>query len=141
MHAFEDGGDHVAPVVAVGAGEGAEVAEQARALLAVRAVGLLVVDEREEFVAGDAVRLGRPVAPTVGRIDGGFELFAGELGLALALDFEVVEEFQEHDPCEHRQAVEVAVEALILAHDVARGLEEGAAGLDGGGAGRVGHVD
>ena len=34
----------------------------------------------------------------------------------------VVEKFEEHDPSEHRQAVEVAIEALILAHDVAAGF-------------------
>ena len=36
----------------------------------------------------------------------------------------VVEELEEHDPGEHGQAVEVAVQPLVLAHDVARGLDE-----------------
>ena len=133
LHALEHGGDDIAPVVAVGAGEGAQVAEQAGALFAVGAGGFLVVDEGEQFVAGDAVGLGGPVAPAVRRFDGGLELLPGELGLALALEFQIIEEFQEHDPGEHRQAVEVAVEALVLAHDVARGLEESAEGLGGGG--------
>ena len=34
----------------------------------------------------------------------------------------VVEELEEHDPGEHRQPVEVAVEPLVLAHDVAADL-------------------
>ena len=38
----------------------------------------------------------------------------------------VVEELQEHDPGQHRQPVEVGREALVLAHDVARGLDQGA---------------
>jgi hypothetical protein len=44
----------------------------------------------------------------------------------------VVQELEEHDPCEHGQAVEVAVESLVLAHDVAGGLDEGAETLGGG---------
>ena len=53
----------------------------------------------------------------------------------------VVEKLEEHDPGEHGQAVEVAVEALVLAHDVARGFDEAAqllgGGLRGGGDGRA----
>ncbi len=45
----------------------------------------------------------------------------------------VVEEFKEHDPGEHRQAIEVTVEALVLAHDVARGFEQRSQRLGGGG--------
>jgi hypothetical protein len=52
------------------------------------------------------------------------ELSPGELGFALALNFQVIQEFQEHDPSEHRQAVEVAIQPLVLAHDVARGFQE-----------------
>ncbi len=107
--------------------------EQAGAALAVGADGFIVVDLADEIVAGDAVGLGGPVAPAVGRLDGGLEFVAGELGFGLALDFEIVEELEEHDPGQHRQAVEVAVEALVLAHDVARGFQEGAEGLRGGG--------
>jgi len=44
----------------------------------------------------------RPIAPAVGRFDGGLELFRGEFRLTLALKFQVIEEFQEHDPGEHR---------------------------------------
>ena len=44
----------------------------------------------------------------------------------------VVEELQEHDPGEHRQAVEVAVEPLVLAHDVAADFDDGRKPLGGG---------
>jgi len=55
LHAAKHGRDHVAAVVTVGTGECAQVTEQARALLAVRQGCLLVVNEGEKFVAGDAV--------------------------------------------------------------------------------------
>ena len=42
----------------------------------------------------------------------------------LAKPFYVIQELQEHDPGEHRQTVEVAVQPLVLAHDVPRGLGE-----------------
>ena len=137
--AVEDGGDHVAAVVAVGTGEPAQVGEEAGTALAVGPGALLLVDEGEQFVAGDAVRAGGPVAPAVGRLDGRAELLAGERGLLLALQLQVVEELEKHDPGEHGQAVEVAVEALVLAHDVAGGLDEAAEGL-GGGLGLVGFL-
>ena len=85
--------------------------------------------------------LRRPIAPAVRRFDGGLELFPGELGLALALNFQVVEKFQEHDPGEHRQPVKVAIQPLVLAHDVARGFQERAEGLGGGGKNRLHHQD
>ena len=62
----------------------------------------------------------------------GRNFLPGERRLLLALLLQVVEELQEHDPGEQRQAVEVAVQPLVLAHDVARGLEEAAERLGGG---------
>ena len=63
-HAVDDapehGGDDVAPVAAVGALQAAQVGEEARALGAVGADGFLLVDEGEQFVAGDAVGRWRP---------------------------------------------------------------------------------
>lgn len=49
--------------------------------------GFLVVDKSEEFIAGDALRIGGPIAPAVGRFDPGLEFFRGELGVLLALKF------------------------------------------------------
>ena len=77
--------------------------------------GFLVVDKSEEFIAGDALRIGDPIAPAVGRFDPGLEFSPGELGVLLALKFQVIDELQEHDPSEHRQPVEVAIEAIVLA--------------------------
>ena len=53
----KDGGDHVAAVVAVGAGEPAQIGEEPGTTRAVRPGALILVDEGEEFVAGDALGL------------------------------------------------------------------------------------
>jgi hypothetical protein len=44
-----------------------------------------------------AIRLHRPIAPAVGLLDGWLELLPGQLRLPLALDLQVVEEFQEYN--------------------------------------------
>lgn len=122
LHALKHSRNHLAPVITVGTRQRAQVTEQARAFLRTGQRGLLIVNEGEQFVAGNAIGLRRPIAPAVRRFDGGLELFPGELGLALALNFQVVQKFQEHDPGEHRQPVKVAIEPLVFAHDVARGF-------------------
>ena len=67
---------------------------------------------------------------------------AGRYFLPASFDFDllallqVVEKLQEHDPGEHRQPVQVAVEAPVLPHDVAGGLDE-AAELLGRGQGLI----
>ena len=129
--AFEDGGDHVAPVATVRTLKAAEVGEEAGAFLAVGTAGFFVVHEGYQFVAGDAVGLRGPVAPAIGRFDGVTEAFAGELGVGLSDLFQIVQELEEHDPGEHGQAVEVAVQPFVLAHDVARRLDEAAELLGG----------
>src|SRR5213078_4835446 len=58
-----------------------------------------------------------------------------ELGLTLALKLQVIEELQEHDPGEHRQAVKVVVQAFIFSYDVFGGLEKRSERLGGGGNG------
>ena len=133
VHAPEHGGYNVAPVVAVGTCDGAQVVKKARTASAVGPGGFLVVDKSEEFIAGDALRIGGPIAPAVGRFDGGLEALSGKLDFFLALKLQVIEELQEHDPGEHWQTVEVAIEALVLAHDVARGFQERTEGLGGSG--------
>ena len=76
LHALEHRGDDVAPVVAVGTGHGAQILEEAGPALPVGPHGFIVVDEFDEVVAGDAVGLGGPIAPAVGRLDGGLEFLA-----------------------------------------------------------------
>ena len=52
----------------------------------------------------------------------GLEFFPASLASSRSDALHVVEKLQEHDPSEHRQAVEVAIEPLVLAHDVAAGF-------------------
>jgi hypothetical protein len=37
---------------------------------------------------------------------------------------QVIEEFQEHDPGEHGEAVQVSAQSLVFPHDIPRGLNE-----------------
>ncbi len=103
IDALEDGGDHLAAVVAVGAGEAPQVGKQAGTAPAVRADSLVAVDKGQQLVAGDALRVGGPVAPAVGRLDGRAERLARERGLVVALRLQVVEELEEHDPGQQRR--------------------------------------
>jgi hypothetical protein len=131
IDAAEDGRDHVATVVAVRGGEGAQVGKQAGAAAPIGADCLILVDEGEQLVPGDPLLVLRPVAPAVRRIDGCPELLPRKRGLLLALGLQVVEEFEEHNPRQKRQPVEIAVEPLVLAHDVACRFEQAAERLRG----------
>ena len=55
-----------------------------RAFRSVGAAALLLVDERDQLVARDAVFLRGPVSPAVWRLDGRLELLARELCLLRA---------------------------------------------------------
>ena len=44
----------------------------------------------------------------------------------------VVQKFQEHHPCEHGQTVAISIQSLVLAHDVACGLDDRAELLGSG---------
>ena len=81
--AFEDRGDHVAPVAAVGALQAAQIGEEAGAFGAVGPDGFFVVHEGDQFVAGDAVGFRGPVAPAVGRFERGTKALAAHLGFLL----------------------------------------------------------
>jgi len=82
---------------------------------------------------GDAIGLGGPITPAVTRFNGGLELFRNQTGFLFALQFEIIQKLEEHDPSEQRQAVQVSIEPLVLAHDVARRFDQSAEGLNGGG--------
>ena len=141
--AAEDPGDDIPTVAAVAALETPEIGEEAGAFGAVRAHGFVLVDEGDEFITGDAVLLGGPIPPAIGRFEGGAETFPGHDGLGFPLPFHVVQELEEHDPGEHGQAVQVAVEALVLAHEVPGRFDDAGQGLGGGeglsGFGTAGH--
>jgi len=88
-------------------------------------VGVFLSDEGQQFVAADTVLTCGPVAPAVGRFDDGLVPLAIQLGFLRVDDLQVVQEFQEHHPGQQRQAVGVAIEALVLAQDLAGGADQG----------------
>ena len=45
---------------------------------------------------------------------------------------QVIEELEEHDPGQHRQPIKVAIQPLVLPHDLARGLDDGIKALGRG---------
>ena len=120
--AFENRRDNVAPVTAVGALQAAEISKQPGSFLAVRPHRFCVVDETYQLVAGDAVLFRRPIAPAVRRFERGPKAFARHPRFLLGDLLHVIEKFQKHDPGEHRQPVEIAVEPFVLPHDVAAGF-------------------
>jgi hypothetical protein len=81
------------------------------------------VHERQQFIAGDALWVGRPVAPA--------QPFGQRRPIGVAHQFElgflVVENLQEQQPGQLRDPLRVAVDAGVLAHDVLHGLDEGGA--------------
>jgi hypothetical protein len=122
--AFENCGDDVAPVAAVGALKAAQIGEQASAFGPIRTNGFFVIHERDQLVAGYSLRLRGPVAPPVGRIESRTEALAAHLAFLFADLLHIVKEFEEHDPGEHRQAIQIAVEPFILSHNVTAGLDD-----------------
>ena len=63
--AFEDGGDDVAAVAAVRTLQATQVGEKTEAFFAVWTTGFIVVHELDQLVAGDAIGLSGPIAPTI----------------------------------------------------------------------------
>jgi hypothetical protein len=122
--AFEHRGDNIAPVTAVGALQAAKIGEQAGAFLAVRSDCFFIVHEGYPLIACDSVVFCGPVAPAVRCFQCRMEALAAHLRFLLGHLFHVVEELEEHDPGEHRQAIEIAVEPFVLAHDVATGFND-----------------
>jgi hypothetical protein len=91
-----------------------------------------VVHEGNQLVAGNAILFRRPVAPAIRRFQRGAKPLPSHLRFLLCDLLHVVKEFEKHDPGEHRQPVEVAVEPFVLGHDVAAGLHDGGQSLGGG---------
>ena len=127
--AFEHVRDDILPRLSGLGLESTQVSEETRALAAVGPHGFVLRDELEQFFAGDAVGLGRPIAPAIGRLDNRAIFLTGQLRFLFCGDFHVVEKLEKEDPSEERKAVEVAIEALVLPHDLAGGLNEGAKAL------------
>src|SRR5580704_15965787 len=78
IHAAEHSRDHIPAIVAVRAGQLAQIGEEPRTSFPIRSDSFILVDEGKQLVAGYAPRVGGPVTPAVGVLDGGPELLAGE---------------------------------------------------------------
>ena len=141
----KDGGDHVTPIApAVHAAKAAQMSEEAGAARAIRPDRLVGVDKGEQVRPSDSVALRGPIAPAVGRLDRGVEGLTRQRRLVLVHPLQVVEELQKHDPGEHGQPVQVAVQPLVLTHDLPRRLDDAVealgCGLRGGGGLRSSHT-
>ena len=84
----------------------------------------LVVDEILQLVAGDALGFRRPVAPAHAGRDGRTVGIVEQFPFCFA----VVEDFQEQHPDQLANALRVAINADILAHDVLDGFDGGGDG-------------
>ena len=86
----------------------------------------LVIHKIKQLVAGDAFGIRRPVAPA--------HLVRNRAGVGVArefkLFFEGIKHFEKQQPGELTDALGVAIDAAVLAHDVLNGFD---------GAGEVGH--
>ena len=81
----------------------------------------VVVDEAEQVLAGHALRVGRPGAPLQALGDGRAVAVAHDLQFLVL----VVDDLEEEHPAELGDALGVAVDADVLAHDVLDGFDGG----------------
>jgi hypothetical protein len=79
----------------------------------------LIVDEFEQGIAGNALRVGGPGAP--------LEFFRDGRAVVVPHHFQllvlIVDDFQEEHPAELADALGIAVDAGVLAHDVLDGFD------------------
>ena len=130
---LEHGGDDVAPLApAVVPAQTLEIGEQSGAGAAIGPRRPLRGQEGQQVRPADAVGRSRPVPPTVGLLDDRTVFLPRQLRPSLLDPFHVVQELEEQDPGEHGQPVQVAVQPLVLAHDLARRLDDAVEPLNGG---------
>ncbi len=86
----------------------------------------VVIDKLDQVLASGAlVGIRGPVTPAVGCRDDWLIGLVRHDGILLAPALQVIVAFQEQHPGELRQAVQVAVQPGVLAHDVPRGFDQG----------------
>ena len=82
----------------------------------------LIVDEIEQRLPGDALRVRRPVAP--------LEFLRDRRAIAVLGQFEflilIVDDLEEEHPAQLADALRIAIDAHVLAHDVLNGFDGGA---------------
>jgi hypothetical protein len=82
----------------------------------------LVVDEGQQLLARYAFRIGRPGTPLVFPRDRRAVVVLGELKLLVL----IVDDLEEKHPAQLADALGVAIDAHVLAHDVLYGFDDGA---------------
>ena len=131
--ALEDGCDDVAPLAPpIIAAQASEIGEEPRAAGPVRTLRHLGNEERQEVGTGDAIGIRRPIAPAIRGLDDRAIVLARKFCASLLDPLHVVEELQEHYPGEHRQPIKVAVQPLVLPHDLTGGLDDAVETLGSG---------
>jgi hypothetical protein len=130
--AAEDVGHHLPPAIPIRSLKAPHVGDEPGSPGSIRKVRLILVDEFQEVGPAEPVLLGRPVSPAVGGLDDRAVLLPLHLGTVFPDDLVIVEELQEEHPGQERQPIQVAVEPLVLPHDVAGGLDEATEPLGGG---------
>ena len=84
----------------------------------------IAIDEAEQLLAGDALRISRPAPPLQVLRDRRAVVILQKLQLLVL----IIDDLQEKHPAELADALGVAVNASVLAHDVLYGFDKGADG-------------
>ncbi len=82
----------------------------------------LVIDKVQQFIAGHALGIRGPMPPAHGFGDGAFVVVPGEFEFF----FQCIEHLEEQEPGELADALGIAIDAGVLAHDVLDGFDNGA---------------
>lgn len=131
-YATEDSCNNVPPVTSIHSLQRAHVGKQSGRFFLVGTLDLIVIDELLQLIAGYTRLVCSPITPSVRFLNCRTESLASHLCFFLAHLFEVVEELEEHDPRQHRQAVKVAIETLVLPHNIPRRFNDAGELLGGG---------
>src|SRR5260370_18511386 len=108
--AAKDSGDYIAPVAPSGPLQVAQVGKESGTTCAIWPRGLFIVDKSNQLIARQhIVIVVGPIAPAVGGLDCRLEAFIRKSGFIFAYLLPIVQEFEEHDPGEHGQAVQVTI--------------------------------
>src|SRR5688572_22051366 len=108
IDATKDSRNHVATVLAVWTGQTAQVGKQTWSTFSIWKGRFILIDEREQFIAGYALRVGSPVTPAIWRLDCRTKFLTRQLRLVLALNLQIIQKLEEHDPGKKWQAIQVA---------------------------------
>ena len=111
---FENGRNHITSVAAVASREAAQVSEKPEAAGAIWQNCLFIIHERNQFITSDSRRIRRPIPPAIGRIDCPLKFFSCKFRFFFTLELQIIEKLQKHDPSQHRQPIQIAIQPLVF---------------------------